>query len=97
MILNHLPYEGVNIMDNNTVKYNPQIDRTAQIKDILSTVHAALVEKGYDPTSQIVGFLLSGDPTYITSHNNARALLNRVERDEVIEVLVKEFLSGIDK
>ena len=84
-------------MDNNTMKYNPQIDRTLQIKDILSTVHGALVEKGYDPTSQIVGYLLSGDPTYITSHNNARGLLNRVERDEIIEILVKEFLSGINE
>jgi len=79
------------------MKYNPQIDRTVQIKDILETVHGALVEKGYDPTSQIVGYLLSGDPTYITSHNNARGLLNRVERDEIIEVLVKEFLSGINE
>ena len=84
-------------MENNTVKFNAQIDRSLQIRDILETVHEALVEKGYDPTSQIVGFLLSGDPTYITSHNNARGLLNRVERDEIIEILVKEFLSGIEK
>ncbi len=84
-------------MENNTMKYTPQLDRSAQILDILSTVYEALVEKGYDPTSQIVGYLLSGDPTYITSHQNARGLLNRVERDEIIELLVKECLKTLGK
>lgn len=84
-------------MENNTMKYTPQLDRSAQILDIIGTVYEALVEKGYDPTSQIVGYLLSGDPTYITSHNNARGLLNRVERDEIIELLVKECLKGLGK
>lgn len=84
-------------MDNHTMKYNPTTDRTAQILDIISTVYEALVEKGYDPTSQIVGYLLSGDPTYITSHNNARGLLNRVERDEIIELLVKNCLKELGK
>ena len=84
-------------MENNTMKYNANIDRSAQILDIISTVYEALVEKGYDPTSQIVGYLLSGDPTYITSHNNARGLLNRVERDEIIELLVKNCLKELGK
>ena len=84
-------------MENNTMKYNHQLDRSAQILDIISTVYEALIEKGYDPTSQIVGYLLSGDPTYITSHNNARGLLNRVERDEIVELLVKECLKNLGK
>ncbi len=84
-------------MENNTMKYNANLDRSTQILDIISTVYEALVEKGYDPTSQIVGYLLSGDPTYITSHNNARGLLNRVERDEIIELLVKQCLKELGK
>ena len=84
-------------MENNTMKYNHQLDRSAQILDIISTVYEALIEKGYDPTSQIVGYLLSGDPTYITSHNNARGHLNRVERDEIVELLVKECLKNLGK
>ncbi len=64
----------------------PRDTRTA--KDILLTVHAAMKEKGYDPVNQIVGYLQSGDPTYITSHNNARYLIKRLERDELLEELV---------
>lgn len=60
--------------------------------DILPEVYIALKEKGYDPVNQIVGYLLSGDPTYITSHKNARALIGRVERDELLENLVKFYL-----
>lgn len=81
-------------MENfNTVKYNPETDRKLQIENILKEVYNSLTEKGYNPTSQIVGYLLSGDPTYITSYNNARGVINRVERDEIIEFLVKNFLN----
>lgn len=62
------------------------------IKDILFTVHDALKEKGYNPNNQIVGYLLSGDPAYIPRYNNARNLIRRIERDEVIEELVKFYL-----
>ncbi|TMN21041.1 IreB family regulatory phosphoprotein [Lentibacillus cibarius] len=62
------------------------------IKEILLTVHSALKEKGYNPNNQIVGYLLSGDPAYIPRYNDARSLIRKVERDEVIEELVKFYL-----
>ncbi len=61
-------------------------------RDTLLTVYDAMREKGYDPVNQIVGYLLSGDPTYITSHNNARYLMSRMERDELIEELVRFYV-----
>ncbi|MFC3039146.1 IreB family regulatory phosphoprotein [Virgibacillus xinjiangensis] len=62
------------------------------IKEILFTVHESLQEKGYNPINQIVGYLLSGDPAYIPRHNDARNLIRKIERDEVIEELVKYYL-----
>ncbi len=61
-------------------------------RDTLLTVYAAMQEKGYDPVNQIVGYLLSGDPTYITSHNNARYLISRIQRDDLIEELVRYYV-----
>ena len=66
----------------------PQI----QAKDILEIVYKALVEKGYNPVNQIVGYIMSGDPTYITSHKNARSLIMKVERDEILEVLFENYI-----
>ena len=71
------------------VETGPQI----QAKDILEIVYNALVEKGYNPVNQIVGYIMSGDPTYITSHNNARSLIMKVERDELVEELLKNYIS----
>ena len=62
------------------------------VKEVLETVYEALVEKGYNPINQIVGYIMSGDPTYITSHNNARSLIMRVERDELVEELLVEYI-----
>ncbi|MCG0238282.1 MAG: IreB family regulatory phosphoprotein [Firmicutes bacterium] len=62
--------------------------------EVLRKVYAALKEKGYSPIDQIVGYLLSGDPTYITSHNGARNLIRRLERDELLEELVRAYLEG---
>ncbi|HAK73865.1 MAG TPA: IreB family regulatory phosphoprotein [Sporomusaceae bacterium] len=59
---------------------------------IISTVYQSLQEKGYNPINQLVGYLLSGDPTYITSHNNARGLIRKLERDELLEELVKAYV-----
>ncbi len=69
------------------------------VKVVLSTVYEALTEKGYNPISQIVGYIMSGDPTYITSHNNARSLIMKVERDELVEELLKQYIksSGWDR
>lgn len=62
------------------------------VKIVLSTVYEALTEKGYDPVSQIVGYIMSGDPTYITSHMNARSLIMKVERDELVEEMLKQYI-----
>lgn len=63
--------------------------------DTLLAVYGAMREKGYDPVNQIVGYLLSGDPTYITSHNNARYLISRIERDDLIEELVRYYVAQV--
>ncbi len=63
-----------------------------EVPDILAQVYEALSEKGYNPTSQIVGYVMSGDPTYITSYKNARSLIMKAERDEIIEVLLENYI-----
>lgn len=78
-----------------TMRFNFKIDEQNEIQRIFANVYQALVEKGYNPISQIVGYLLSGDPAYITSHANARDLIRKVERDELLEELVKNYL-GLD-
>lgn len=70
------------------VETGPQI----QAKDILEIVYNAMVEKGYNPVNQIVGYIMSGDPTYITSYNGARSLVMKVERDEIVEELLKAYI-----
>lgn len=77
---------------NETQKYQFGSDREDYIRTVITTVYAALKEKGYHPVSQMVGYILSGDPTYITSHNNARALIRKIERDELLEALVKNYI-----
>lgn len=75
-----------------TMRFNFKIEEPNEIKLIFATVYHALVEKGYNPISQIVGYLLSGDPAYITSYADARNLIRKVERDELLEELVKHYL-----
>jgi len=70
-------------------------DTRDEVKAILEDVYVALQEKGYNPFTQIVGYVLSGDPTYITSHANARALIGKLERDELLEAMVREFLRDV--
>ena len=67
-------------------------DKNAEMRDILLTIYDALSEKGYNPVNQIVGYLLSEDPTYITNHKNARALIRHIDRDELLNTLVKNYL-----
>jgi uncharacterized protein (UPF0297 family) len=67
-------------------------DREGDIKKTLTLVYDALKEKGYNPISQIVGYILSEDPTYITTHNNARSLIRKIDRDELLQVLLKSYL-----
>ncbi|MBO5035089.1 MAG: IreB family regulatory phosphoprotein [Oscillospiraceae bacterium] len=76
-----------------TRRYNIRYEKDQEIKAILTSVYDSLKEKGYDPINQIVGYILSEDPTYITNHNNARALIRRLDRDELLQELVKQYLS----
>lgn len=78
----------------NTQFFKVQKDQKYQVTDVIASVYEALMEKGYNPVSQIVGYVMSGDPTYITSHNGARSLIMRVERDEIIEVLLEEYIKN---
>ena len=76
-----------------TRKFSLGDQRDLEIKAILSTVYQALQEKGYNPINQIVGYILSEDPTYVTNHNNARALIRKVDRDELLQTLGKYYLN----
>ena len=77
-----------------TTKLQPLQETGNEAQDILMYVYSALQAKGYDPITQIVGYIISGDPTYITSHNQARSMICRLERDEILEELVRFYLSG---
>ena len=79
-------------MDDNTIKFVVPDDTTEEMKAILTAVYGALSEKGYNPINQIVGYILSEDPTYITNYNNARALIRRIDRDELLRSLVKNYI-----
>ena len=75
-----------------TRKFSIQNDKDPEIKKILSSVYQSLQEKGYNPINQIVGYILSEDPTYITNYNNARDLIRKLDRDELLQELVKQYL-----
>ncbi|MBQ6824560.1 MAG: IreB family regulatory phosphoprotein [Clostridia bacterium] len=75
-----------------TLSFKIKKDEKMEMKEILTAVYDALKEKGYNPLNQIVGYILSEDPTYITNHNNARALIRKIDRDELLEELVKFYL-----
>lgn len=76
-----------------TRKFRLSQDKGDEIKMILTNVYNALQEKGYNPINQIVGYILSEDPTYITNYNNARALIRKIDRDELLQELVRQYLS----
>lgn len=80
-------------MTDKTIQFSIKEDSDAEMKQILGQVYTALMEKGYNPISQIVGYLLSEDPTYITTHNNARSLIRKLDRDELMQALVRDFLN----
>ena len=79
-------------MTDKTIQFSIKEDNDAEMRKILNEVYNALQEKGYNPISQIVGYILSEDPTYITTHNNARSLIRKLDRDELLQALVKDFL-----
>ena len=82
-------------MDEFTRKFNAAEDKEQQVHYVLTTVYESLKEKGYDPINQIVGYILSEDPTYITNHNSARSLICKIDRDELLQVLVKSYLGAV--
>ncbi len=76
----------------NTQYFKVQKAPELKVGDVLEIVYKAMQEKGYSPINQIVGYIMSGDPTYITSHNNARSLIMKVERDELVEEILKDYV-----
>jgi len=85
---------GGNTMLDRTMTFSIGDDKEQEMREILTTVYDALREKGYNPINQLVGYLLSEDPTYITTHNNARSLLRRLDRDELLRALVQSYLNN---
>ena len=77
-----------------TRKFQVPLERDNEMKTILMAVYDALQKKGYNPINQIVGYILSEDPTYITNHNNARTLIRKLDRDELLQELVRQYLSS---
>ena len=77
---------------NNTQYFKVDVDTDYDVRQVIEAVYTALTEKGYNPVNQIVGYLMSGDPTYITSHKGARSLIMRAERDEIIEVSLEDYI-----
>ena len=81
-----------NERNSQTITYSIQLEKENEMKKTLQTVYSALSEKGYNPINQIVGYILSEDPTYITNYKNARSLINTIDRDELLNALVKTYL-----
>lgn len=79
---------------NNTQYFKVEAKKDLDVRDVIAAVYSALTEKGYNPVNQIVGYLMSGDPTYITSHKGARSLIMRAERDEIIEVFLEDYIEN---
>ena len=75
-----------------TIIFSLSDNSDESVKAILTTVYNALAQKGYNPINQLVGYILSEDPTYITTHNNARSLISRIDRDDLLEILLKNYL-----
>ena len=79
-------------MIDETIRFKLQSSSPEEMKEVMKQVYSALKEKGYNPINQIVGYILSEDPTYITTHNNARSLIRKVDRDELLQQLVRDYL-----
>jgi uncharacterized protein (UPF0297 family) len=84
---------GRNALNDAPLQFSIKEEPEDEMRQILRLVHQALDEKGYNPISQMVGYILSEDPTYITTHNNARSLVRRIDRDELLQELVREYLA----
>jgi len=89
--------EGMMSLNESTIQFSIRQEPENEMRLILRQVYQALDEKGYNPISQMVGYILSEDPTYITTHNNARSLVRRIDRDELLQELVREYLANDTK
>ena len=83
-----------NLEHDKTITFSIADERELEMKRTLQTVYRALIEKGYNPINQIVGYILSEDPTYITSYNNARGLIRKLDRDELMKILVNSYINN---
>ncbi len=81
---------------NSTAKFEYSLESLNEAREIISQVYQSLKQKGYNPNNQLIGYILSGDPTYITNHNNARSLIRKIERDELLEEILNVYLDVID-
>ncbi len=81
---------------NKTTQFDFGLNNVNEVKEVIRSVLNALNEKGYNPVSQLIGYILSGDPTYITSHNNARSIIMQVERDELLEEILNDYLKDLN-
>ena len=86
--------KGADIMYEQTMEFSVQKDKESELKKNLTVIYDALKEKGYNPINQIVGYILSEDPTYITTYNNARSLIRHIDRDELLQALVRSYLEA---
>ena len=91
----HLPERGKEMAKiENTQYFNVKLAQQINVKEVIKLVYSSMAEKGYNPVNQIVGYIMSGDPTYITSHNNARSIIMKVDRDELVEELLKAYIKN---
>ncbi len=79
------------MVDSETARFQLNMDKTEDVRELMSFVLTALQEKGYNPINQLVGYFMSGDPTYITNHKGARGIIRRIERDELLEVIIRDY------
>lgn len=84
-------------VNNNTTKFDYNTESLNEAREVISQVYKSLKEKGYNPNNQLIGYILSGDPTYITNYNNARSLIRKIERDELLEEIINVYLNVIEE
>ncbi len=83
------------MVDSGTARFSFNTDNSEDVRELMSYVLAALEEKGYNPINQLVGYFMSGDPTYITNHRGARGIIRRMERDELLEVIIRDYCNRL--
>ena len=83
------------MVDSETARFSFNMDKSENVRELMSFVLSALQEKGYNPINQLVGYFMSGDPTYITNYKGARGIIRRIERDELLEVIVREYCDNL--